>query len=90
MLEIPGAPALSKFRIAKLVDRLAALEPAVEGLAARFVHFADLERPLDAAESAVLSKLLTYGPTFAAAEPVEARGRVLVVPRAGTISPWSS
>ena len=90
MLEIPGAPALSKFRIAKLVDRLAALEPGVEGLAARFVHFADLERPLDAAESAVLSKLLTYGPTFAAAEPVEARGRVLIVPRAGTISPWSS
>ena len=90
MLEIPGAPALSAFRIAKLLDRLATLEPGVRALTARFVHFADLERPLDAAATAVLRQLLTYGPRV----PGEAGGaggeRVLIVPRAGTISPWSS
>ena len=59
MLEIPGAPALSAFRIAKLLDRLNAIEPGVRGLAARFVHFADLARPLQAAERELLGRLLT-------------------------------
>ena len=90
MLEIPGAPALSAFRIAKLLDRLSALEPAVRGLAARFVHFADLERPLTGAETAVLARLLTYGPTLPTGDSAAAGERVLIVPRAGTISPWSS
>jgi phosphoribosylformylglycinamidine synthase len=90
MLEIPGAPALSAFRIAKLLERLGALEPAVTGLAARFVHFADLERPLAAAESAVLRELLTYGPSLPRPTGAADGTRLLVVPRAGTISPWSS
>ena len=90
MLEIPGAPALSAFRIAKLLDRLNAIEPAVRGLAARFVHFADLERPLEAAERELLGRLLTYGPTLPADLSAAAGERVLIVPRAGTISPWSS
>src|SRR5579863_7642593 len=90
MLEIPGAPALSAFRIAKLRERLATVEPAVRGLAARFVHFADLERPLAAAERELIGQLLTYGPTLAAEAGAAAGERVLIVPRAGTISPWSS
>jgi phosphoribosylformylglycinamidine synthase len=90
MLEIPGPPALSAFRIAKLLDRLVAVEPAVKGLSARFLHFADLERPLTAAEQAVLAQLLTYGPSLPLEAGAAADARVLVVPRAGTISPWSS
>src|SRR5215472_3725559 len=90
MLEIPGAPALSAFRIAKLLDRLTAIEPAVRGLAARFVHFADLERPLTDAERELLGRLLTYGPTLPVDSSAAAGERVLIVPRAGTISPWSS
>ncbi|MGO9804090.1 MAG: phosphoribosylformylglycinamidine synthase [Steroidobacteraceae bacterium] len=90
MLEIPGAPALSAFRIAKLLDRLTALEPAVLGLTARFVHFADLARPLSAAERSLLAQLLTYGPTLPQADGGADGARLLVVPRAGTISPWSS
>jgi phosphoribosylformylglycinamidine synthase len=89
MLEIPGPPALSAFRIAKLLGRLIALEPAVSGLSARFVHFADLERPLSEAEQAVLARLLTYGPSLPA-EKEPGQARILIVPRAGTISPWSS
>ncbi|HYL04304.1 MAG TPA: phosphoribosylformylglycinamidine synthase [Steroidobacteraceae bacterium] len=89
MLQIPGPPALSAFRIAKLLDRLSAIEPAVTGLSARFVHFADLARPLSARERALLERLLAYGPKH---EPgaADAGECVLVVPRAGTISPWSS
>jgi phosphoribosylformylglycinamidine synthase len=90
MLQIPGSPALSAFRIEKLLDRLAGIDPAVRALDARFMHFADLAQPLAAAERAVLAELLTYGPGRAA--PAEEAGGecVLVVPRAGTISPWSS
>ena len=90
MLQIPGAPALSAFRIAKLLGRLGALEPAVTALAARFVHFAELAQPLSAPEREVLAQLLTYGPRLTAPAEAGAGECVLVVPRSGTISPWSS
>ena len=97
MLQIPGAPALSAFRIAKLLARLRALEPRspmgqprVTGLDSRFVHFVDLQRSLDSAELDVLKRLLTYGPRVDTGAAVPAGETLLVVPREGTISPWSS
>ena len=90
MLQLPGATALSAFRIAKLVARLTPIEPAVSALDARFVHFVDLERTLTSAELAILERLLTYGPRIDAAPAESDAGQLLVVPRAGTISPWSS
>ena len=88
-LEWPGAPALSAFRIAKLLSRLQALEPAVSALETRFVHFVALKRELTAAEREVLGRLLTYGPHLSASA-VAGGETLLVVPREGTISPWSS
>src|ERR1700716_414427 len=99
MLQVPGAPALSAFRIAKLLARLATLEPAVRSLDARFIHFVDTARPLEPAERQILQRLLTYGPRIGnAADAPEARDSgihsagdtLLIVPREGTISPWSS
>ena len=90
MLQIPGPPALSAFRITKLLDRLGALEPTVTGLAARFMHFAELAQPLSAPEREVLAQLLTYGPRLEAPAQTGAGECLLVVPRTGTISPWSS
>ena len=86
MLQFPGAPALSSFRIAKLLDRLRALEPSVSGLDARYTHFVDVAQPLTAGERTVLGQLLTYGPRLPAALDEGGEG-VLVVPRIGTISP---
>ena len=54
------------------------------------MHFADLAQPLTDAERAILDALLTYGPRLPAATDAAAGAAVLVVPRAGTISPWSS
>src|SRR5688572_11277568 len=89
MFELPGAPALSAFRIQKLLDRLTALEPGIRALSSRFVHFIDSERALTDSEQALLRKLLTYGPRMDVA--ASDTGELLVVtPRAGTISPWSS
>ena len=90
MLEIPGAPALSAFRIAKLLQQVQAIERAVLGMSARFVHFAEVTRPLEAHEREILTRLLTYGPAAGRTADEAAGERVLIVPRAGTISPWSS
>ena len=89
MLQLPGAPALSAFRLSKLQARLRALEPGVRGLDSRFVHFIDAARSLTPQQERILRTLLTYGPHLQplAEEPGE---RLWVVPRAGTISSWSS
>ncbi|MEA3183126.1 MAG: phosphoribosylformylglycinamidine synthase, partial [Gammaproteobacteria bacterium] len=93
MLQLPGARALSAFRIAKLLARLTLLEPVVRSLDARFIHFVDTARPLESAERQILQRLLTYGPRSDGAESEAADSdgeRLLIVPREGTISPWSS
>ena len=86
VLKIAGGAALSAFRLDKLNARIEALQPGARVLSARFWHFVEVERPLDAAEAATLDRLLTYGPLATAAGGRE----VLVTPRLGTISPWSS
>ena len=88
MLILRGAPALSAFRHGKLLAQLTAKVPAVRGLYAEFAHFAEVTGTLGADEEQVLARLLKYGPSVPVQEPA---GRLfLVVPRFGTISPWSS
>ncbi len=88
MFELRGAPALSPFRRQKLFSRLQKLEPTVSGLYAEYMHFVELESDLSANQRHVLDQLLTYGPTSQTENP---DGTLfLVVPRPGTISPWSS
>lgn len=85
---VRGAPALSEFRSAKLLQRLQQAELPVTDIYAEFMHFIDTQQPLDDAAHDVLKKLLTYGPALAQHIP---EGELLaVVPRRGTISPWSS
>src|ERR1700743_2820718 len=92
MLELEGRAALSEFRLTKLLARLQRVEPRVSGVHAQFVHFIDTTATLSADEAGLLARLLTYGP--AAQPPTSGGGAatevVLIVPRAGTISPWSS
>ncbi|MDB6098709.1 MAG: phosphoribosylformylglycinamidine synthase, partial [Gammaproteobacteria bacterium] len=98
MFSLFGAPALSKFRLDQLLRALKREEPRVRGLAARWVHFVDASRALAERELQVLEKLLTYGARDAdlrrASESPGGRRsdshRILVTPRLGTESPWSS
>ncbi len=53
-----------------------------------FIHFVFVERTLTAAERELLEQVLSYGPPREAQEP--AGTQAVVVPRFGTISPWSS
>ncbi|HEY9119757.1 MAG TPA: phosphoribosylformylglycinamidine synthase, partial [Marinobacter sp.] len=88
MLELRGAPALSPFRSRKLHTRIQEIVPEVDHVYAEFMHFTDLESPLSESDQAVLDRLLTYGPSVPAEEPDGVL--FLVVPRPGTLSPWSS
>ncbi|MCF7985333.1 MAG: phosphoribosylformylglycinamidine synthase, partial [Thiohalocapsa sp.] len=88
MLCLRGAPALSDFRLSKLGERLRDAGLPACSLYAELMHFADLSAPLDEVARQLLDRLLRYGPSLSGHEPA---GRlVLVVPRPGTISPWSS
>ncbi|MCX0421544.1 phosphoribosylformylglycinamidine synthase [Aeromonas veronii] len=91
-----GAPALSDFRVQKLLQCFAQMRNEsgvesgveIEDVYAEYVHFAELTSPLSPPERATLGQLLRYGPTIPEHTP---SGQLfLVTPRPGTISPWSS
>ncbi len=88
MLKLSGAPALSAFRREKLLSKLQALNPKVKGIYAEFVHFAESTAELEENEKAMLDRILRYGPSVPTETPVGVM--LLVLPRFGTISPWSS
>ena len=88
MLHLRGCPALSEFRLQKLLQQLQAHIPAVTGVNADYLHIAEPEGTLSGQEQQVLEQLLSYGPDRPVAAPEGVT--VIVVPRPGTISPWSS
>src|SRR5436190_20956663 len=91
MIELPGALAVSDFRIAKLRPGVEKRLPGIGAISTRFTHFVDLERDLDARERTLLERLLTYGPREHGPHTAPAgAAELVVVPRFGTISPWSS
>ncbi|WP_442871894.1 phosphoribosylformylglycinamidine synthase [Colwellia sp. Bg11-28] len=83
-----GAPALSDFRVKKLLAQCEQLQLPVNDIYAEFAHFTKLNEELSTSEEKVLQQLLTYGPTIEEHQP--AGLFLLVTPRPGTISPWSS
>jgi phosphoribosylformylglycinamidine synthase len=67
---------------------LRAQDERIRGLSCRWLHFVDESRPLEPAELELLGKLLCYGSRTP--PPVQSGQPVLVTPRVGTESPWSS
>src|SRR5512137_2756428 len=85
-----GKAALSSFRLDKLRAALAATQSGVTLEDTRHCYFTELSAELTTAEVGLLGRLLSLDKH--AGEP-EFEGKVhslLVVPRLGTISPWSS
>jgi phosphoribosylformylglycinamidine synthase len=98
MFSLFGAPALSQFRLDELLRTLKTQDSRIAALKSRWIHFIDTSRRLSDSELDVLGKLLTYG---SLAPPSDASDReqskqqpqdhkILVTPRVGTESPWSS
>jgi len=100
MLHLGGADALTPARLERTLESLSARVPGLRRISARFAHFVQTTREPTDAERAVLEALLRYGPTPApgpASAPTAHEGDeaapgwlILVLPRIGTISPWSS
>ncbi|HSC86469.1 MAG TPA: phosphoribosylformylglycinamidine synthase [Polyangiaceae bacterium] len=84
---VRGASALSAFRTEKRLAALQTLVPEVTGLGSEWAYFATARASLDVRDEQVLARLLDDGHKASA---VPAGQLVLVVPRFGTISPWSS
>ena len=85
ILCLKGDSAFSAFRLQRLHDRLGEALPGVSRVEADYWHVAALKRPLNDEERRRLADLLEERP--AGGEDGEL---FLVVPRIGTISPWSS
>ena len=92
MFSLFGAQALSQFRIDGLLRSLQSQDPRVTTLSSRWMHFIDAAQPLDPGELRLLDKLLTYGARDVVPQAEASHGghSVLVTPRVGTESPWSS
>ena len=88
VVSLRGSPALSPFRQERLLKQMRGLLPQVQGVYAEYWHFAAFAADPDENEKSVLKRLLTYGPRQTTQSAVGAL--LLVVPRIGTISPWST
>ena len=88
MLILEGGSALSEFRAQSLTQSLKSISSKIDSFTARYYHFIDTAGELTPAEMACLTDLLSYAPECHGSEGNH--HQVLVIPRAGTISPWSS
>ncbi|MDE0191148.1 MAG: phosphoribosylformylglycinamidine synthase [Gammaproteobacteria bacterium] len=86
---LTGPPAFSRARLVAKLPELQQLDARVEAVFAEYVHFLVLGDDLPGTARQTVDALLTYGPRL------ELPARVgepfcVVVPRPGTVSPWSS
>src|SRR5258706_15144244 len=86
---LDGPAALTNARSPELAIRLRSVEPSLVAVGAPYRHFVQFDRTPEPSEVARLARLLDYGEPF---EPSAWAGsrEALVVPRPGTVSPWSS
>ncbi len=89
MLRFRRGSALSPFRLEKLADAIKIFAPQVSHISAEYWHFCSEARSLRENETIILEKLLTYG-TAAQKNTTSSGELLLVLPRPGTISTWSS
>ena len=87
ILQLRGGAALSPFRRANLLTSLRDRVPNITDVGAEFWHFVEVAAALDARERDVLARILTYGENGIATKE---GATLLVTPRIGTLSPWSS
>jgi len=88
MIEIKGPPSHSPFRLKQLLLKLQKLDSAIDAIGARYTHFVDSNKSLNEKELNTLRCLLVYGPDWDIGS--DDGEKIIVIPRIGTISPWSS
>jgi len=88
MMKIQGTDALSELRKDRLLCKLQKIIPDITSISSRFVHFVNSEQPLAEQELIILEQLLSYG--SGKSEHRISNQCFTVIPRPGSISPWSS
>ena len=88
ILSLPGSVALSPFRIDKIRAQATSAGIAIGSIATRYWHFLELDTALSDAEQRKLAQILDDGAEIPDLDGNEIS--LLVTPRPGTISPWSS
>ncbi|MFZ4703399.1 MAG: phosphoribosylformylglycinamidine synthase, partial [Candidatus Methylumidiphilus sp.] len=88
ILKLSGAPALSTFREQKLKSDIQAVALGITGFSASYVYFVEVECELTAEEFLGLQQIL--GQEHSQRAETIGGWHFLVVPRLGTLSPWSS
>ncbi|MBF0347317.1 MAG: phosphoribosylformylglycinamidine synthase [Magnetococcales bacterium] len=87
MMILPGGAALTVFQQQRLVQRIGS---GCRSVRAIHLYFADLRTPLSAGDHAILHSLLDSYDATEEGMTVFQKGDFLVLPRLGTISPWST
>ncbi|MFW1810775.1 phosphoribosylformylglycinamidine synthase [Acinetobacter ursingii] len=87
MFIVAGAPAHSSFKKAQLLTRLSSIS-SVQTFASQWVYLFD--QALDEQQHQSALQLLNDGTSFELRQVANDELQVLVTPRIGTISPWSS
>lgn len=83
-----GSPALSEFRLTQLQQKCQQYQLPITSVYAEYLHFVEQKTSLGEDEIVKLQALLHYGSMFSELKP--AGYCLIVTPRVGTISSWSS
>ena len=89
MLILNGYSALSNLRKQQFLNTIQKTHKSVKSIEAQFIHFVDISEPLTIDENDTLTMLLSYGQEWGSAN-IHGTQTFIIVPRLGTISPWSS
>lgn len=87
MFIVAGAPAHSSFKKTQLLNRLASMS-SVQSFDSQWVYLFD--QALDEQQQQSALQLLNDGTSFELRQAASDEVQILVTPRVGTISPWSS
>jgi len=85
-----GGSACSKFRLEKILTQAKTYVPSLMTQIPQYLYFVDVMRPLSDTEETQLRALLPESQSPLLLTSLFQKGELLVVPRPGTISPWSS
>ena len=82
-----GIQALRNFKVKNLQEKLQSKLPNLILLCTEYIHFIESDTKLNSEDKSRLDKLLNYAPSIHTSNSVD---NIIVTPRQGTISPWSS
>ena len=82
-----GIQALRNFKVRNLNEKINTVFPNIKLLSSEYIHFVETDNKLSNKNQLILDKLLNYSPPL---DTSNSHQKIIITPRIGTISPWSS